>query len=45
MRKDERGASTRSDARMTCEGDTSKVEVRTVAGRGRAVRTDRNETL
>ena len=29
MRKDERGASTRPDARMTCEGDTSKVEVRT----------------
>lgn len=25
MRKDERGASTRPDARMTCEGDTSNI--------------------
>ena len=32
MRKDERGASTRPDARMTCEGDTSKVESEDVAG-------------
>ena len=37
MRKDERGASTRPDARMTCEGDMSKVEVRTLPVRGRAV--------
>ena len=37
MRKDERGASTRPDARMTCEGDTSKVEVRTLPVRGLAV--------
>ena len=37
MRKDERGASTRPDARMTCEGDTSKVEVRTLPVRGHAV--------
>ena len=37
MRKDERGASTRPDARMTCEGDTSKVEVRTLPVRGPAV--------
>ena len=36
-RKDERGASTRPDARMTCEGDMSKVEVRTLPVRGRAV--------
>ena len=33
----------RSSDRAT--GDTSKVEVRTVAVRGPAVRTDRNETL
>ena len=37
MRKDERGASTRPDARMTCEGDMSKVEVRTLPVRGLAV--------
>ena len=37
MRKDERGASTRPDARMTCENDTSKVEVRTLPVRGLAV--------
>ena len=37
MRKDERGVSTRPDARMTCEGDTSKVEVRTLPVRGLAV--------
>lgn len=37
MRKDERGASTRPDARMTCEGGTSKVEVRTLPVRGLAV--------
>ena len=37
MRKDERGAATRHDARMTCEGGTSKVEVRTLPVRGHAV--------
>ena len=37
MRKEERGATTRHDARMTCEGGTSKVEVRTLPVRGHAV--------
>jgi len=44
MRSEEEAPTDRHD-RMTCEGDTSKVEVRTVAGRGLAERTARNETL
>ena len=45
MRKDERGATTRHDARMTCEGGTSKVESEDVAVAGTQSRNDRNETL
>ena len=41
--RSEEGFDDRHD-RMTCETIRQKVEVRTVAGRGRAVRTDRNET-
>lgn len=44
MRSEEEESTDRHD-RMTCEGGTSKVEVRTVAGRGPAERTARNETL
>ena len=36
MRKDERGASTRPDARMTCEGDTSKVDEDVAGARARS---------
>ena len=46
MRKDERGATTRHDARMTCENGTSKVESEDVAGARAQSRNDRSsETL